>query len=150
MNQTACVTQQAYVQEYCARKHPGTRAVLKNNGDWDCKCPNGYVYRSASNRCVQQAQSQEGGADCGWMPTQTRGFLDMYRQAPQNNAHLKPIAEGIAQQARNAGCNQGKITRPWEPAGLAQEPAPQEDAASTPTNAIAWMKEASHTVRRSA
>ena len=51
LNNSACVSEQDFAREWCAKNRPGRIAVRKADGGYECKCPDGYVWDGNTNRC---------------------------------------------------------------------------------------------------
>jgi beta-lactam-binding protein with PASTA domain len=122
---TACVTQDALDQEICGRDYPGSVPGGRDaSGKINCVCPQGFVWNSERTGCIEQpaVAGGTGGQDRDWrgwdrnqqcehLISQVKNFMWLYQQDPRNNSHLKGVAEGSAQQARNLGCDENQISQ---------------------------------------
>lgn len=121
LSKSRCVSPDVYAREACTRNYPGSIARGRTaDGRINCVCPDGYQWAYNPRRCVKQASGGGGSRDwrgwdrnqqCDHMISRIKNFMDMYRRDPRNNSHLKGIAEGDARQARNFGCDLGKINQ---------------------------------------
>jgi len=102
-------------EELCTRHFPGSVPTGRDaTGKVHCDCPQGYVWTADNKRCIRENVDSRGrtqNEQCSHLIFQIKNFMNMYRRDPRNNAHLKGIAEGNAQQARMLGCNQNQINQ---------------------------------------
>ena len=104
--------------QVCSRDFPGSIARGRlNDGRINCVCPQGYGWTANNTRCVRQSsgnRDNSGSGDsqrCSDLLFKVKSFMDMYRGGSASDTYPKNIAEGFAQQARAAGCDQGKINQ---------------------------------------
>ena len=111
-DRTRCV-KQISPQELCTRNYPGSVPGGKDaSGKIICNCPQGYVWTANKTRCIKKPpEKKDRTQQCYHLVSQIKHFMAMYRRDPQYNAHMKGIAEGDARQARNLGCDRGKINQ---------------------------------------
>jgi len=116
LDNQACVTEPEYQRERCARLAAGSSPVRQADGTYRCKCPAGHVHHEASKRCVKRASDGGSGTDqaagdsgCQELIGKVRNLMYLYRLNPEQNAHIKQIAESEARRAKGMGCDPGGI-----------------------------------------
>jgi beta-lactam-binding protein with PASTA domain len=94
-------------QADCSHQPNSHKAWDNQTNAPSCFCNQGYVFNTRSGRCEV---ASGGGDGCDYDITMIGLFMNNYRANPSNIGQ-KQMAEQIAGQARNRGCDQTRISQ---------------------------------------